>query len=140
MRNLVKLFLVFGLIISAASVLGAPILNITDQQQNQEPNAEQQTPQASQGQPSSSAVVQSVSGCVVQSDQGYSLKTTSDTYPIETQKDISKYLNKQIRVTGILEHHTTPTPSAAAGNTATVTDIRLRTIVSVIGDCNQPSK
>jgi hypothetical protein len=100
----------------------------------------QQESQNSQGQTSGSAAAQSVTGCVVQSDTGYSLKTESDTYPIETDKDLSQYVNKQVRITGILEHHNASTPSSSTGNAATITDIRLRIVAKVIGDCNQPQK
>ena len=111
--------------------------NANPEQQNANP--EQQAPATSQGQASSTAAVQSVTGCVVQSDHGYSLKTQNDTYQIETDKDLSQYVNKQIRITGILEHHTAA-PSATSGNAAVISDIRLRTIATVVGDCNQSSK
>lgn len=96
--------------------------------------------QASQGQASGSAAAQSVTGCVVQSGTGYSLKTESDTYPIETDRDLSQYVNKQVRITGVLEHHNASTPSSSTGNAATITDIRLRIVAKVIGDCNQSPK
>jgi hypothetical protein len=128
MRNLIPLLLMSLLSISAESVLG----------QNGE--QEQQTPPTSQGQASSSAAVQSVTGCVVKTDHGFSLMTESGSYPIETGQDLSQYVNKQVKVTGVLEHHTAASPSATSGGTAVVTDIRLRIIATVIGDCNQPSK
>jgi hypothetical protein len=128
MRTLVNLLLILLLAISAENVLG----------QNGE--QEQQTPQTSQGQASSSAAVQSVTGCVVKTDHGFSLMTESGSDPIETSQDLSQYVNKQVKVTGILEHHTGAPPSATSGSTAVVTDIRLRMIATVIGDCNQPSK
>jgi len=125
---------------SALTIMASSLLIAATGQQNQEPNASPQQGQPSaQGQASSNAVVQSVTGCVLKSDQGFSLKTESDTYPIETGKDLSQYVNKKVRVTGILEHHNTPS-STASGNAATVTDIRLRMIVSVVGDCHEPSK
>ena len=140
MWNLMRPILMLTLTISAGSLPGSRLLAAAGQQ-NEEPNAspQQQTP-SDQGQASSHAVVQSVTGCVVKSDTGYSLKTKNDTYPIETQKDLSQYVNKQVRVTGILEHHNASTPSATAGSTATITDLRLRMIATVIGDCNQSEK
>jgi hypothetical protein len=126
MRTLINLVLVFLLTCSAESVLS--------QKANQ-----QQTPPTSQGQSSSSAV-KSVTGCVVQNKQGFSLKTDTDTYPIDTDKDLSQYVNKQVKVTGILEHHTGAAPSPTSGGTAVITDLRLRMVVTVIGDCGQPSK
>ena len=109
------------------------------QSQDQSASSEQQTPPDAQGQASRSAVAKSVTGCVVQGDHGYSLKTESETDPLETEKDLSQYVNKRVTVTGILEHQNSPTQSAS-GNATTVSDIRLRTIVSVVGDCKEPSK
>jgi hypothetical protein len=147
MRNLMNLLLMFVLVMLAGNTFAARPLSASAKQQNEEPNAspqqqepQQQEPSTPQGQASSSAVVQSVTGCVVQTDQGYSLKTDTDTYPIETGKDLSQYVNKQVRVTGILEHHNTAAPSASTGNASTITDLRLRMVATVIGDCNQPQK
>jgi len=127
MRNLIN-FLMLLLAISAKSVL------------SQEEEHRQQTPPTSQGQGSSSTAVQSVTGCVVQSDRGFSLKTDIDTYPIETDRDLSQYVNKQVKITGILEHHTGAAPSPTNGSAAVVSDLRLRRVATVIGDCDQPSK
>jgi len=77
---------------------------------------------------------------VVQSDRGFSLKTDIDTYPIETDRDLSQYVNKQVKITGILEHHTNAAPSATSSNAAVITDIRLRIVASVVGDCNKTAK
>src|SRR5215472_11063604 len=163
MRKIINLLVMLLLVVSAEYMLGRQQQqneqqttnpdqqnanpeqqNANPEQQNANPeqqnaNPEQQMPPTSQGQASSTAAVQSVTGCVVQSDHGYSLKTQNDTYPIETDRDLSQYVNKQIRVTGILEHHTAA-PSATSGNAAVISDIRLRTIATVVGDCNQPSK
>jgi hypothetical protein len=136
MRVLFNVVLTLLLAIS----FGTQMLTASAKQQNEGQNApQQQQAPPSEGQASRSAVVQSVTGCVVQGEHGYSLKTESDSYPIETDKDLSQYVNKKVKITGILEHHNTPT-STASGNTATVTDIRLRMIVSVVGDCHEPSK
>ena len=128
MQNLINLLLTLLLAISAQSVFG----------QNGE--QEQPTPPADESHASHSAEVQSVTGCVVKTDQGFSLKTNSDSYPIETDKDLSNYVNKQVKVSGILEHQTNSGPSTESGSAAVITDIRLRMVVTVIGDCNQPSK
>jgi hypothetical protein len=136
MRNVIKLNLMAALILGSGTLLIA-----ATGQQKEEPNAPpQQESSSAQGQASSSAAVKSVTGCVVQSDHGYSLKTENDTYPIETGKDLSRYVNKKVEITGLLEHHNASTPSATAGSTATVTDIRLRMVVTVIGDCDQSHK
>jgi hypothetical protein len=77
---------------------------------------------------------------VVQTNQGFLLKTDSDSYPIETDEDLSPYVNKQVSLTGVLEHQNGDAPSAESGSTAVITDVRIRMIAKVIGDCNQPSK
>ena len=65
--------------------------------------------------------------------------TESGSYPIETGQDLSQYIDKQVKVTGILEHHTAARRQQAVA-ASVVTDIRLRMIATVIGDCNRPSK
>ncbi|HXU17177.1 MAG TPA: DUF5818 domain-containing protein [Terriglobales bacterium] len=132
MQITIKLLMMVLLAISAQNAFST-------QSQDQSASSEQQTPPDAQGQASRSAVAKSVTGCVVQGDHGYSLKTESETYPLETEKDLSQYVNKRVTVTGILEHQNSPTQSAS-GNATTVSDIRLRTIVSVVGDCKEPSK
>ena len=97
------------------------------------------SPQQQQAQASSSAAAQSEIGCLVRSNSGYSLKTDTETLPIETDKDLSSYVNKRIKVTGILEHHSAAAPSSTSGPVV-ITDLRLRVVVSVIGECNQTSK
>lgn len=139
MHTLTNLILVALLVASVENAVeGRGLQNMTAQEQGaeQEQNAspEQQQPQAS-----SSAAVRSVAGCLVRSDGGYSLKTDTDTLPIETDKDLSQYVGKKIKVTGILEHHSASSSSAAKGP-VTLTDLRLRLVASVIGDCNQASK
>ena len=169
MRTLTNLLLLLFVVVVAESMLGSQLLTFRGKQQSQEqsappaqqtPPAEQQTPPAEQqaqpgstrGQVSSNVGVQTVTGCLVRSDNGYALKTDEGTEPIETDKDLSQYVNKQIKITGILEHHNAaaPAPSGNAEaaqpsaqgspNTIAATDIRLRMVAQVIGDCNQPSK
>jgi hypothetical protein len=136
MRNIIKVVLEPALTVTVGGLLIAATA-----QQNEEPNASQQQQSSPQSQASSNAAVQSVTGCVVQSDHGYSLKSEDgSTYPIETEKDLSQYVNKEVRVTGILEHHNASTPSASAGSPATITDIRLRMVATVIGDCAHSQK
>lgn len=137
MRTLSSVLLMSLLIISAETMLG----NAVQQNEQQNASPEQQTqPSSQQGQATSKAAVQSVTGCVVKSNSGYSLMTDDGSYPIETDQDLSNYLNKRVKVTGILEHHTAASPSAATGTPTTVTDIRLRMVATVIGDCNQSPK
>jgi hypothetical protein len=128
MQNLINLLLTLFLAISAQIVFG------------QNAGQEQQTPAAGESHASHNAEVQSVTGCVVKTDKGFSLKTDSDSYPIETDKDLSNYVNKQVKVSGILEHKSSSAPSTESGSTAVITDIRLRMVATVIGDCSPPSK
>ena len=119
MRNLTNILLTSLLAISAQYVLAA-----------------QQTPPASQRQASSSVtVLHIVTGCLVRNGYGYSLMTENRSYRIETEKDLAQYMNKQIIVTGIPEYHANAAPSTSR-NAAVITDLRLRMIASVVGDCN----
>lgn len=91
------------------------------------------------------------------SDHGYSLKTDNATYDIDTDSDLSKYVGKQVRISGVWEHHKTTahTPTDQSGSSASTgaaegehqpsssdtspvvaRDIRLRTVTSVVGDCH----
>ena len=135
MRILFNSLLTVLLAVSCAAMFGTQLVRASVGQQNEGQNASQdQQAQQPEGQTTQSAVVKTVTGCVVKDDQGYSLKTDSDSYPIETDQDLSKYVNKQVRVTGILEHQHTPA-SSSSDNASAVTDIRLRMVASVIGDC-----
>jgi hypothetical protein len=142
MQSLINLILIMFLIISAGALRGNRLVGATVNPQNgaQDAPPQQQEPPTSQGQASGRAAVQSITGCVVQSDHGYSFKTENDTYPIETEKDLSHYVNKKVKVTGILEHHNTAAASSSTGNPTSITDLRLRMIATVIGDCNQSQK
>ena len=130
MRKLTNLASLFLIVLLGAWVASAN----AGQQQGAEQSAQQPNTQAS-----SSMAGQSVTGCLERSDTGYSLKTDTETLPIETDKDLSSYVNKKIKVTGILEHHNAAAPSATSGPVV-ITDLRLRVVVSVIGDCNPASK
>jgi hypothetical protein len=132
-RNLRTLLSVAVLVGLAAVVYGAsPRQDAAQGGQNASP--EQQQPQTS-----SSAAVRSVTGCLIRTDSGYSLKTDTDTLPIETDRDLSQYVNKKIKVTGTLEHHKTAA-SPTTGGPVAMTDLRLRLVASMIGDCDQTSK
>jgi hypothetical protein len=136
MRNLTNLVLIVVLVVSTEVLYaGSQAQNEPAPQQGGEQNATpEQQPHAT-----SSAAVRSETGCLVRSDSGYSLKTSTDTIAIETSKDLSQYVNKKIKVTGILEHHSATASSATNGPVA-ITDLRLRLVASVVGDCDQASK
>ena len=136
MRSLINLMLILFLTISTDAALRSNgLVSATVNQQNEDQNAspqEQQAPTFQQQNevPPSSTAERIYVGCVVQGDHGYSFKTEKDTYPLETDKDLSQYVNKQVSVDAILEHH----------KTSNITDLRLRVIAKVIGDCNQSQK
>ena len=137
MRILTNLILIALLIASIETAHGS---RRVQDPAAQEQGAEQGDQKASQQpQTSSSAAVQSVTGCLVRDGGGYSLRTDTDTLPIESEKDLSQYVDKKITVTGILEHHNASSSSSARGP-VTITDLRLRLVVSVIGDCSHVSK
>lgn len=133
MRTLISVLLTLLFSLSAQIMLGSPLQQNEDQNAAPQQNAQPTSPDE---QGTTSRAVQSVTGCVVQGDHGYSLKTEKDTYPIETDKDLSQYVNKKVKVTGILEQGDS---TSSSGGTI-VRDIRLRMVVTVIGDCNEPSK
>jgi hypothetical protein len=138
MQKLIAPVLSLAFVISALTLYGTRSLAVVDQQAGEQQSTtpeQQNNPQASQRQGTSSAAVSSVTGCLVKTNSGYSLKSDTETYPIETDRDLSKYLNKQIKVTGILEHHNAAAPATENSNAIAVTDIRLRMVASVIGDC-----
>lgn len=127
------------LVLSAVALYGSRSLAVAEQQAEEKQSSspeQQQNPQASQPQGSSSAAVSSVTGCLVRTNSGYSIKTDTDTYPIETERDLSRYVNKKIKISGILEHHNAAAPSTENSNAIAATDIRLRVVASVVGDCN----
>lgn len=141
MQKLIARVLWLVLVIAAVTLYGARSLAVAEQQGGEQQGSspeQQQSPQASQPHASSSAAVQSVTGCLVKSNSGYSLKTDTETYPIETSRDLSKYVNKKIKISGILEHHNVAAPSSENNNAIAMTDIRLRMVASVVGDCSTP--
>lgn len=153
MSKRVKFFVTLIMSISSITIFGSL------KPQNEQPGGsskQQESQPAPQGQVSSQAGVHSVTGCVSQSDHGYSLKTKTATYDIDTDQDLSQYVGKQIRISGIWEHHKatahTPTgsgneasasaaggdnPSPASGHgPVAAREFRLRTVTSVVGDCH----
>ena len=75
---------------------------------------------------------------MIRSDTGYSLRTDTEILPIETDNDLSQYINKKITITGTVEHHNIS--SSKSNGTVAITDLRLRLVTSVIGDCDQTSQ
>jgi hypothetical protein len=88
-----------------------------DEQQNTSPQ-QQNPPTSPQGHASSDVAVHSVTGCLVQTDRGYVLMTEDDAYPIDTDKDLSQFINKRLQITGIWEYHNAASHSSSSGNAA----------------------
>lgn len=136
MQKLIATVCSMVLVIVAMTLCGTRLLAAQQAGEQQGASSDQQNnSQASQPRGSSAAAAQSVTGCLVKTNSGYSLKTDTDTYPIETSRDLSKYVNKKIKISGILEHHNAAAPSTENTNAIAVTDIRLRMVASVVGDC-----
>jgi hypothetical protein len=93
MRKFVTPLVVSLLLVSAPNLHGSQS-NQQGGEQNTSPQ-QQHSPQTSHPQASSNAAAQSVTGCLVQLEREYSLKTDTDTYPIETEKDLSQFVHKQ---------------------------------------------
>ena len=132
MRTLKRVLIFSLLVIPAESMLGGRV----QQNKNQNASPAQQIQQTSpQGQATSSVFTLSVTGCVVRSDQGYSLKTESETYSMETDEDLSHFVNKQVKLTGFLEF---PSAAPSNSNTTSTTNLRFLMITTVIGSCYSP--
>jgi hypothetical protein len=107
MRSLINLMLILFLTISTDALRSNGLVSATVSQQNGDQSAtpqEQQAPtfqQQNEVPPSKSTAVRIYEGCVVQSDHGYSFKTKEHTYPLDTDKDLSQYVNKQVSVTEV---------------------------------------
>jgi len=122
MRNVINTLLTVILAISTMLILPA-----------------QQTSPASQVEASDGpAILQTLTGCLVRNDHGYSLMTETSSFSLETERNLEQYANKQVVVTGILEQYSNAAVSTSR-YAAVVTDLRLRMIASVVGDCNRHS-
>ena len=169
MRQLSKRFLLLLLAISVGSMLSSTLVNAQRHDEEHNTTAERQPPPASpEAQASSDVAVHSVTGCLVQSDRGYVLMTEDDAYPIDTNKDLSQFINQRLQITGVWEYHNGGSHSSASGNAAPAQNVpesgsssaerrqapsqpgdpnpslakelRLRMIASVMGACNQVPK
>ncbi len=93
-------------------------------------------------------------GCLQRGDSGFVIKASDGTYELNTDRDLSAYVGKQVRISGRWEASGTfttapvgsaPSSSAPAApaepGTATpafVGDLHLRITGTVIGDCAAP--
>src|SRR5262249_34679878 len=98
-----------------------------------------------------------VVGCVTQSGDGYVLRTDQETFPLNSDRDVTPYVGKKVRIEGTWEATgiTTTAPiqesssSKPAKGSPTNTkpsgpafggELRLRIIGTVIGECNEAQK
>jgi hypothetical protein len=104
-------------------------------------------------------------GCLQRGDSGFVIKANEGTYELNTDRDLSAFVGKQVKLTGrwtatgvfstapvsgasssssSSAAPSTTTPPAAAdsgtGTPAFVGDLHLQIVGSVVGDCATPSK
>ena len=94
----------------------------------------------------------SITGCLMKGDVGFVVKTDEGTYQLNTDRDLSAYVGKMIRIeskwdaTGTLTNSPMESdsvagsaapaaPSTAAGTPAFVGDLHLHITGTVLGDC-----
>src|SRR5215472_5906097 len=97
----------------------------------------------------------SISGCLIKLDSGFGIKTEDGTYQLNTDRDLSSFVGKQIKIDGTWKAsgtfttapigtgaEATQAPAApaapAAGAPAFVGDLNLHVTGTVIGDCEAP--
>jgi len=95
----------------------------------------------------------SVVGCVVKQDGEFYLKTDEGTYQFNTDRDLTPYVGKKVRIAGTWQATgvTTTAPikntggadtgaaeSASSAPTSFVGDLRLHITGDVLGDCAAP--
>jgi uncharacterized protein DUF5818 len=98
-----------------------------------------------------------VVGCVVQSGDGYVLKTEDETFPINSDRDVTPYIGKKVRIEGTWEATGITTTAPVQGSSSSKPDkpsptsgtqsgpafggeLRLRIIGTVIGECSEAEK
>jgi hypothetical protein len=97
----------------------------------------------------------SITGCLMKGDVGFVVKTEEGTYQLNTDRDLSAYVGKMIRIeskweaTGTLTNSPMETdtaagsaapasPATAEGTQAFVGDLHLHITGTVLGDCPTP--
>jgi hypothetical protein len=137
MPKLSSVFFLFLLLVSGESMMSSRLQQ--NEKQNASPRQEAQ-PMSRERQVISTSSLQNLAGCVVRSDRGYSLKTEKGTYPIDTEIDLSNFVEMQVKVTGALEYHSAAAPPAVGAKLATASTLHIRKIGWVIGTCNESAK
>jgi hypothetical protein len=94
----------------------------------------------------------SITGCLMKGDTGFVVKAPEGTYVLNTDRDLSAYVGKQVRIEGKWEVSGTlttspmdnapvaggpepPASAPAAGTPAFVGDLHLHITGTVLGDC-----
>lgn len=98
-----------------------------------------------------------VVGCVVQSGDGYVLKTEDETFPINSDRDVTPYIGKKVKIEGTWEATGITTTAPVQGSSSSKPDkpsptsgtqsgpafggeLRLRIIGTVLGECSEAEK
>lgn len=97
----------------------------------------------------------SVTGCLIKLDSGFGIKTDDGTYQLNTDRDLSGFVGKQVKIDGTWRAsgtfttapvgggtETAPAPATSAapstGTPAFVGDLNLHITGTVVGDCVAP--
>ncbi len=156
MMRLLAFILCFLLVLAASAQ--------TSSTQNQSP-AEQRpsTPSTSEALGSTETSAKHVSGertvvgCITQSGDGYVLRTDDETFPLSTDRDVTPYVGKKVKIVGRWEATGITTTAPVQGSSSSKPDktspshaqqsgpafggeLRLRIIGTVIGDCDESQK
>jgi hypothetical protein len=147
-----------GILALSLAVAGAAQTSSTPQQQPSSPQAGSSSAQGNSTETTAKQVTggRTVIGCVTQSGGEYVLKTEEDSFPLNTDRDLSPYVGKKVKIEGEWEATgvTTTAPVAASGSKtakepATSSaqsapafggDLHLRIVGHVIGDCSPAQK
>jgi Protein of unknown function (DUF5818) len=98
-----------------------------------------------------------VVGCVVQSGDGYVLRTDEETFPINSDRDVTPYIGKRVKIVGTWQATGITTTAPVQGSSSSKPDkasapdskqsgaafggeLRLQIIGTVIGQCDQSQK
>lgn len=98
-----------------------------------------------------------VTGCVVQSGDGYVLRTDEETFPINSDRDVTPYIGKKVKIVGkwqatgitttapVQESSSskpdkTSAPNAKQSGPAFGGELRLQIVGTVVGECEQSQK
>lgn len=138
------------------ALLGVVLLMCAAAVQGQQTQPSPSTPGQSSGTEQRKAGGQkSITGCLAKGDVGFVVKTQEGTYQLNTDRDLTAYVGKTVRIeskweaTGTLTNSpmesesaagsAAPAPPAtAAGTPAFVGDLHLHITGTVLGDCATP--